>query len=52
MLILMAIMVVCIAGGAFEAWNGHMGRCAVFLGIAAVVGAYVVLHAFVPGAKL
>jgi hypothetical protein len=51
MLILVGIMVLCLVGGLFEAWNGHLGRCALLLAVGMGIAGYVILHAFVPGAR-
>jgi len=49
--ILVMVMVLCLVGGACEAWRGHMGRCALFLAVGVGVGGYVILQSFVlPGA--
>jgi hypothetical protein len=50
MAVLMAIMVIALLWGAYEAWNGHMGRCAILVLIGLVAAGYVVLQSFVPGA--
>ncbi len=49
--ILTTLMVLCLLGGAAEAWRGNMGRCLLFLLAGVVLAGYVVLQSFVPGAR-
>jgi hypothetical protein len=51
MLIPVAIMVLCLVGGLYEAWNGHLGRCALLLAVGIGIAGYIILQAFVPGAR-
>ena len=49
--LLAAIMVFCLFGGAWQAWRGNMGRSLLLLVVGIVIAGYVVLQAFVPGAR-
>jgi len=49
MAILAAVMVICLVGGACEAWRGHFGRCLLLMAVGIVIAGYVVLQGFVPG---
>ena len=49
--ILAVVMVLCLLGGAVEAWRGNMGRCLILFAVGVIIAGYVVLQAFVPGAR-
>jgi hypothetical protein len=49
--VLIVVMVLALVAGLFEAWRGNMGRCVLFLAVGLIVGGFVILRSFVPGAS-